>query len=87
MSEQEVTLGELGRGMDALRGDMATIKTLVEERPDWKDVARVETGLQEKIKVVSDRLARTEGWGNWATKLALGAIGAAIFSGKVFGAG
>jgi hypothetical protein len=83
MSDQEVTLGEVARKVDSLAASVATLTSL----PNWADVARVEKGLEAKITVVTDRLARTEGWGNWATKLALGAMGTAIISGKVFGAG
>lgn len=82
MSDQDVTLGEVARKVDTLNGAVTDALKALGEMPKWADVARVEKGLEEKVQAVSARLAKTEGWGSWATKLALGAVGTAIIAGN-----
>lgn len=95
---QEVTLGEVARNVQAVRLDLAKMTELIGERPDWQDVKRVELGLESKISAASEkskgeiaalkeRLGRLEGWGNWATKLALGAVGAAVLGSAISNTG
>lgn len=89
MSEDAPTLGEVVRLQKDTREDIAELRKEVQDRPDWKDVQRVELGLQKDIrtgleaseardKIQDLAIAKLEGWGNWATKLAGGAVIAAV---------
>lgn len=53
---ETVTLGEISRGVNAAREDIAKLQTAVEARPDWEDVKRVERGLETKITAGRDSL-------------------------------
>lgn len=99
MPDSEVSLGEVHRNVLGLRDDFRSVREELASRPDKDDLKRVENGLLDKLKTeretreLKDQLqdvaiSKLEGWGNWATKLGLGAIGAALLavvglSGKV----
>lgn len=84
-----VTLGEISRGVDAAREEIAKVQEGLDARPDWEDVKRVERGLEMQIQTAVNEaktrdalqdlaIGKLEGWGNWATKAAGGVIIAAV---------
>lgn len=84
-----VTLGEISRGVNAAREEIAKVQEGLEARPDWEDVKRVERGLELQIQAAVTEsktrdalqdlaIGKLEGWGNWATKAVGGLVIAAV---------
>lgn len=63
----DVTLGEVSRKLDDLTEDVRILGTKVEDRPSWRDIQRVETGLVRRVQELED-------WKTWAERLVLGVV-------------
>lgn len=88
-SSNEVSAGEVYRGLEAIRGDIRDVKKAVETRPDWEDVKRVERGLEAQVKaeaqaraaerLVADKAIKSlQEWNSWAVRLLLGTAATGI---------
>lgn len=71
VESEAVTTGELGRRLEkfetTITGTLGTVLEKLDNRPDWADVRRIESRLEERIK-------RLEDWQTWAARLILGAV-------------
>lgn len=71
VESEAVTTGELGRRLEkfesTMTGTLDTVLQKLDNRPDWADVRRIETGL-------TDRLKKLEDWQTWAGRVILGAV-------------
>ncbi len=85
----EITAGEVARGLELIRADIKELAAEVRERPDWQDIRRVETGLQLQIaneatarqleRLAADKAIKgLEDWNTWAQRLILGALGTGL---------
>ena len=74
VTDEAVTLGELGRRLAEVAGGVGDIRAKLENVPDWRDVQRVEDGLLERIKALTGRVSELEDGRKWLTRQ----IGAAL---------
>lgn len=81
----EVTLGEVYRGVLDMRGDVKALAAQLNERPDWQDVRRIENNMLEKVNVekaarevavatASRAIKALEDWNKWALRTTGGAV-------------
>ena len=81
----EVTLGEVYRGVLDMRGDIKALAAQVNERPDWQDVRRIENSMLEKVAnekaareaalgTASRAIKALEDWNKWALRTVGGGV-------------
>lgn len=91
----EITTGELGRRLDAfgttIQDGFRELSKKIDDRPDWQDVRRIESGLVERITAESEARKVAQGIADrailaledgqkWATRLILGAVGLGVIN-------
>lgn len=85
----EITIGEVYRGIGDLRGDVKELTKTIVAKPDWNDLKDTRAALEAKIaaeeasrkaeRLVADKaIAALEDWNKWAVRIILGAAGTGI---------
>jgi hypothetical protein len=85
----EISTGEIWRGLGLLREDIKGLTKAVEQRPDWNDLKEARTSLEAKIgaeestrkaeRLVADKaIAALEDWNKYAVRIVLTAAGTGI---------
>lgn len=88
-SAPDVTTGELGRRLDELRTDVLRLGDKMERVASGADLQALgvawqasldatERRIEDHQKAQDERLAKLEGWNDWATRLVLGAVALAV---------
>ena len=86
---EKVSLGEISRGLGALRSDVKELTSAVQQRPDWNDLKDAKASVEAKVeaeaatreaeRIVADKaIAALEDWNKWAVRIVLGAAGTGI---------
>ncbi|QIN94483.1 hypothetical protein SEA_WHYTU_14 [Arthrobacter phage Whytu] len=91
----EITTGELGRRLDAfgttIQDGFKELGKKIDDRPDWQDVRRIESGLVERIQAetkarevaqrVADRaILALEDGRKWVSRSIIGAVGLGVIN-------
>ena len=93
-SNEDVTLGEIFRGLGDLRGDVKELTKTIVAKPDWNDLKDTRAALEASIaaeeasrkaeRLVADKaIAALEDWNKWAVRIVLGAAGSALVVGGI----
>lgn len=89
MSEDQIGVPEVWRGVQAIRADIAQLSADVALRPDWQDLKRSEDAIYARIEAevtvrqlerhTADKAIKAlEDWQSWAIRIVLGSIGTGI---------
>lgn len=93
-TNDDVTLGEVGRKVDDLARNVESLAANMAERPSWPDVRRIERGWEDRLTAAGKQneiVARTHerqintlvAWQTWAGRLVMGGVASAVI-GAVF---
>lgn len=88
-SNDDITLGEIWRGQELLRGDVKELTQTIVAKPDWNDLKDTRAALEAKLsaeeatrkaeRAVADKaIAALEDWNKWAVRIVLGAAGTGL---------
>lgn len=88
-SSDEITLGEIWRGQELLRGDVKELTKTIVAKPDWNDLKDTRAALESQVaaeaatrkaeRAVADKaIAALEDWNKWAVRIVLGAAGTGV---------